>query len=168
MTRRFILILVACLTSPLMGQSPDACGLLSRLEVEDAAGIRVREGAPRLRSGNLTSCWFAGEDPGQVAILVRRLPSADWVSEQVARMRRGAEFGTYREMAGIGDRAFLYTTQKGGGVMCVFGREYYLQVSLYRSGEDSSTPAVLEKLARSALARLKPVLLPPHHDLDRL
>src|SRR3954453_13408317 len=98
----------------------DVCTLLSTREVADAVGVPVREGVSRLRSGNLRSCWFGGERPGEVAILVRRLPTADWASEEVGRMSRGVQAGTYREVAGIGDHAFMYSLHKAGGVLCVF------------------------------------------------
>jgi hypothetical protein len=138
---------------PLAGPS-DVCTLLTTREVGDAAGVPVREGVSRLSNGNLRSCWFGGERPGVVAILVRRLPTADWASEEVGRMSRGVQVGTYRRVAGIGDHAFLYSLHNAGGVLCVFGNDYYLQISLYRRGEDSRIPDALETLAKSALARL--------------
>jgi hypothetical protein len=128
---------------------------LSRLEVEEAAGIPVRQGVSRLTNGNLTSCWFAGERPGQVAILVRRFPTPAWTSEQLERMNRAVPFGTYREVAGIGDRAFLYNIQKTGGVLCVFAADYYLQVSLFRRNEEPRIAGLLQKLAASALTQLR-------------
>ena len=157
---RFSVIFLALLTyaaaqtsSNPLAEPSDVCTLLSRREAGEAAGIPVSEGVSRL-SGNFRSCWFGLERSGQVAILLRRIPTANWASEEVGRMSRGVQFGTYREVAGIGDHAFLYSLHKAGGVLCVFGADYYLQVSLYRNREDSRIPAALETLARSALARL--------------
>ena len=163
MTSRLIVTFLMCSSCAVVGQTsptapaepPDACALLSRLDVQDAAGIPVGAGVSRLRTATLTSCSFAGERGGRLAVLVRTAPTGDWVSEQAGRMKRGIRFGTYREVPGIGDRSFLYDMRGAGGVLCVFGAGYYLQVSLFRLGEESRISAALEKLARSALARLR-------------
>jgi hypothetical protein len=71
-------------------------------------------------------------------------------------MSDGSLLGTYREVPQIGDRSFLYHMHGKGGVLCVYGADYYLQISLFRLGEDSRTAAVLRKLAGIAMARLRP------------
>jgi uncharacterized membrane protein len=133
----------------------NACALLSGLDVEKAVGVPVKDGLPRLRIGSLTSCRFATERGGEVGILVRSLPGADWLSAQEGRMNRGVRIGSYREVTGIGDRSFLYDMRSAGAVLCIFGAEYYLQISLLRTAENSRTPAVLRKLATTALQRLR-------------
>src|SRR3954452_2981190 len=85
-----------------------ACALLSRLDVVEAVGVPVGDGLPRWGSGSLTSCWFATGRDGEVGILLRRLPDADWLSAQAGRMNQGVRIGSYREVAGIGDRSYLY------------------------------------------------------------
>ena len=147
-----IAFLAAAISS---GQASTPCALLLRSDVAEAVGIPVTEGVTRIADRDVTSCSFAGERGGRVAILVRRVPARDWVSEQVARMTRGVQLGTYRELPGIEDRSFLYNLRSAGAVLCVFGPDYYLQISLLRMGEDSRLPAILEKLARSALKRLR-------------
>jgi hypothetical protein len=161
---RIIIVLVVCVTcavgahrsSPASGEAPDPCTLLSRIDVAEAAGASVTQGVTRVRNGNVANCMFAGAHGGQLAILVRRTPSAEWVSEQAGRMSDGSQFGTYREVPQIGDRSFLYHMHGKGGVLCVYGADYYLQISLFRLGEDSQTAAVLRKLAGIAMARLRP------------
>ena len=143
-------------SSPASGETPDPCALLSRLDVAEAVAAPVKEGVSRLLNGTVSNCMFAGAHGGQVAILVRRTPTADWVSEQAARLSDGSQFGTYREVPQIGDRSFLYRMHGKGGVLCVYGPDYYLQISLYRLGEDDRTATVLRKLAAMALARLRP------------
>jgi hypothetical protein len=143
-------------SSPASGEAPDPCTLLSRLDVAETVGAPVKEGVPRLLNKTVTNCMFAGAGSGQVAILVRRTPSAEWVSEQAARMSDGSLLGTYREVPQTGDRSFLYHMHGKGGVLCVYGVDYYLQISLYRLGEDSRTAEVLRKLAGMAMARLRP------------
>jgi hypothetical protein len=157
----FVLICVACAAgaqkgSPASGEAPDPCTLLSRLDVAETAGAPVKEGVSRLRNGTVANCVFAGAHGGQLAILVRRAPSAEWVSEQAGRMSDGSQYGTYREVPQIGDRSFLYHMHGKGGVLCVYGADYYLQISLFRLGEDSQTAAALRKLAGIAMARLRP------------
>ena len=164
MTSRTILFISMCVTcavgaqksTPGSGEAPDPCTLLSRLDVAEAVGTPVKEGVSRLLNKTVANCMFAGARGGQVAILVRRTPSADWVSEQAGRMSDGSQFGTYREVPQIGDRSFLYHMHGKGGVLCVYGADYYLQMSLFRLGEDSRTAAVLRKLAGIAMARLRP------------
>jgi hypothetical protein len=139
---------------PPLPEVPIACALLSSLDVQEAVGIPVGEGVSRLRTGTLTSCSFAAERGGQVAILVRRAPSAEWVSEQIGRMNRGVQFGTWRELRGIGSRSFLYDMHRSGAVLCIFGAGYYLQISVLRVGDTFRVPAVLEKVAAKAVVRL--------------
>jgi hypothetical protein len=133
----------------------NACDLLSRLDVGEAMGVPVRDGLPRWGSGSLTSCWFAAGPDGEVGILLRRLPDADWLSAQAGRMDLGVGIGSYREVAGIGDRSYLYELRSAGAVLCIFGAGYYLQISLFRAAENSRTPPVLRKLATIALRRLQ-------------
>jgi hypothetical protein len=163
-TSRIIIVISMCVTcavgaqksSPASGEAPDPCTLLSRLDVTEAVAAHVKDGVSRLRNGNVANCMFAGAHSGQMAILVRRTPSAEWVSEQAGRMSEGSLLGTYREVPQIGDRSFLYHMQGKGGVLCVYGADYYVQISLFRLGEDSRTAAVLRKLAGIAMARLRP------------
>jgi len=134
--------------------TPDACALLSRWKVREVVGSPVGEGESRLISTNFTRCLFHERSGGNTAILVRRFPSGNWESEQMSRLRRSVELGTYREVAGIGDRAFLGEMRQGA-VLCVFEGERYLQVSVFRIGGTGGSGPVLEKLARYALARLR-------------
>ncbi|MGB9457368.1 MAG: hypothetical protein WCB12_15070 [Bryobacteraceae bacterium] len=139
--------------TPALAGARTACGLLSRRTVEEASGVRVAEGVPQLSFGSVTSCSFEEEHGGRVMILARSAPASDWANEQVARMIRGVTLGTYREVSGIGERAFVYTIRGSGAVLCIFGTQYYLQISLFRMGEEPQIMAVLAKLAASALAR---------------
>jgi hypothetical protein len=141
------------------GQGPTACALLSKPDVEQSLGIPVAEGLTRIAGRDITSCSFAGERGVQVAILVRRAPASDWVSEQVARMTRAVQLGTYREVPGTGQRSFMYYLPGSVAVLCVFGPGYYLQVSLFHMAEDSRLPAVLEKLARQAIRHDHPTVV---------
>jgi hypothetical protein len=143
-------------STPASGEAPDPCILLSRRDVIEAAGAPVKEGVSRLRNGTVANCMFAGAHGGQFAILVRRIPPADSVPEQAGWTRGGSPFGTDGEVPQIGDRSFLYHMHGKGGVLCVYGADYYLQMSLYRLGEDSQTAAVLRKLGGIAMARLRP------------
>lgn len=128
--------------------APPACSVVSRGDVAELAGIPVGEGKAVSLERGVTSCSFAGEHGGQVTVLVRRFPPGGWRHEQEARMRRGA----YREVQGIGDRSFLYTLRERA-VLCVFGEEYYLQISVPRIG-GAPVERTLEMLAAAALGQL--------------
>jgi hypothetical protein len=136
-----------------LAEAPSVCAVLSRLAVEEASGTPVAEGVTPLSTRSVTSCQFNGERGGRVVILVRRLPANDWVAEQVSRMNRGVQLGTYRQVPGIGERSFLYSIRGKGAVLCIFGAGFYLQISVFRMGEDSHMTAILEKLAISTLAQ---------------
>jgi hypothetical protein len=149
-TRRIIVVVFMCVTcavgahksSTASGEAPDPCTLVSRFDVAEAAGASVREGVSRLRNGAL-NCMFAGARGGQLAVLVRRIPPADSVPDQGSAPQAG-------------DRSFLHHMQGKGGVLSVYAADYYLQISLFRLGEDSQTKAALRKLAGIAMARLRP------------
>jgi hypothetical protein len=138
-----------------VAEVPAACALLSRQTVEQTAGFPVAEGLPAVNSGSVTSCLFPGEHGGRVMILVRRAPAADWVAEQVARMNRGVRLQSYRAVSEIGGRSFLYPVRGSGAVLCVFGAGYYLQLSLFRAGEDPEIGTLLTGLASRAVARMR-------------
>jgi hypothetical protein len=56
-----------------------------------------------------------------------------------------------------------------GKFCCVYGADYYLQISLFRLGQDSQTAVALRKLAGIAMARLRPqapaITAPPNERL---
>ena len=156
-------MLTVSIASSQVGPSTSACALLSRVDVESATGTSVNEGVPQLKTDSLTSCSFSAERGGQVTLLVRRIPTANWASEQIERMARGVRLGIWREVHGIADWSFLYDIPHKGGVLCVFGGGTYLQVSMMRIGEPSKAPAALERLARYALN--SELLAAQHHGL---
>jgi hypothetical protein len=178
MKRLLVVSVLTCLAGGLRGQAisrpaavgRDACSLLSRLEAQDESGMALGEGIPRLKRAEVASCEFAGKRGGQVAVLVRPFPGADWVSAEMERMSRVRKLGTYRQVAGIGTRAFSYELHGSGaqnsgaqssvGVLCVFGSNFYLQISLSPLGEISEGPSVLKALARKAIERLQLTPLP--------
>jgi hypothetical protein len=138
-----------------LAEAPSACAVLSRLAVEEASGSPFAEGVTRLSTRMVASCQFNGERGGRVVILVRWAPADDWVAEQVSRMNWGVQLGTYRRVPRIGERSFLYAIRGEGAVLCIFGADFYLQISVFRMGEDSHMAAILEKLAISTLAELR-------------
>ena len=133
---------------------PGACVLLSRADVSEAVANPVREGIPQMVGRDVMSCSFVEERGARVALLLRRIPTGSWAYEQIARMNRGVELGSYREVRGIGDRSFLYGPQSGAGVLCIFQSGYYLQISFLGRAGDTRARAALESLAARALARL--------------
>ena len=119
--------------------------------------VAVNEGAILFRNGSTPGCSFARTGGGRIIVFIRRLPSGEWAAEQVDRMRRGVSLGSYREVGAVGERGFLLDRKAAGFVMCVFRNPYYLQISALGVGDGMQEPAVLEKLARTALRRLASV-----------
>ena len=132
---------------------PNPCSLLSSAEIGAATGVAVTEGTIAIHNGSTTSCSFARRGGGRIAVFIRR-PGAAWAADQVDRMRRGVGLGSYREVGAVGERAFLLDRNAAGAVLCVFQHPYYLQLSIVGAGDPPQRPAILEKLARTALRRL--------------
>ena len=139
---------------PILPAVPNACALLSRSEVGKAVGTTVGEGESRIIAATFTRCLFSEANGGNAAVLVRHIPSNTWESEQRGRFQRGVQLATYYKIEGIGDQAYFAKVGQGS-VLCVFTGEYYVQISLFRMREASGVPGPLERLAQSALARLK-------------
>ena len=134
---------------------PTACALLSRIEVESAGGTPVAEGELRFETADVSRCQFNAQGGGKVAILVRRVPSATWISEQIERMDRGVRLGTYRAVSSAADRSFLLNLRPESSVLCVFAGNYYLQVSLLGIGGPSRAGTITQQLAGIALLHLR-------------
>lgn len=137
--------------------TPNPCSLLSSAEIGVAAGEAVNEGVILFRNGSTASCSFARTSGGRIAVFIRRSPSGEWAAKQVERMRRGVSFGSYREVQGIGERAFLLDRKGAAAVLCVFESPYYLQIAVLGAGDWPREPKVVENLARTALRRLASV-----------
>ncbi len=145
----------AAIPAPTPAEHPDVCSLLSAAEVEKATGAPMAEGVTRLRMSDATACSFSGPMGLRVVILVRWTPAGDWVSQEIARMDRSVGLGTYHRISGVGERAFLYSLSGSARSLCIFDSGFYLQVSLYRAGEDPEMATNLGRLAASALSRLR-------------
>ncbi len=126
-----------------------ACGLLSQLEMRQSG---LLTGEPRgSNPGGASRCMFAVPNGGGVEVLLRANPDPAWISGQIARMERGVRMGTYHDEPGIGARSFLRAGTDGQHYVCVFGVDYYLQISLHRVEKRVSGSAVLTELARAAV-----------------
>ncbi len=130
-----------------------ACSVVSRPEVEDVLGAHVGDGRPQVATDALTVCSYAAESGGNISLLLRRHAGRDWSAEQARRMSQSAKF---RAVAGLGQQAFVFDLGRPGLALCVFYRDYYLQVSTFGAGEGIRLYPVAERLARIALQRLEP------------
>jgi len=145
--RAILLLTAAMAIAPgAASATPIGCSLISPSEIETATGIPVAPGIARIRSATLVSCSFAAERGGEIQVLVRRAPTRQWISGQIARMQQGA----YREVPGIGERSFLYTLPDVA-VVCVFRSDSYLQISVSGLRERAPSRAAL------ALAKADPL-----------
>ena len=135
-------------------QAWNACALLSNLEIKAILDVPVGAGVVRLDGGSVTGCRFAGKNGAAVTVLVRRCTRRGWAEEQAARMKRGAGEGNYREVPGVGERAFLLDLHQAGAALCVFDGGRYVQISAVRMGDSSRVSPGIEKLARKVLERM--------------
>ena len=81
------------------------------------------------------------------------MPPAGWADAQIARMERGGRLGSYRKAPGTGERSYVYKSGNSNAVLCVFGSDSYLQISVAGMGAANTT--ALGKVARTALQRQK-------------
>jgi hypothetical protein len=149
-----VLLLVIAATAHASQPGDSPCSLISSTEIGAVTGVAVREGAMLFHGAPTSSCWFAGLEGGRIALFVRRLESGTWTAGQVDRMRRGVNFGSYREIEGVGERAFLLDRKGAATVLCVFDDRYYIQVAFIGIGYGTQRPEALEAVARTALRRL--------------
>ena len=144
---RIITALLLCGAGIASASLPDVCTLVPKTYLERAAGVALGNVSLHVRNDGAASCEFQGHGRARIAILLRQT-KPQWVTEQVARMERGVNWGSYRETRGIGDRAFVLE-MKTSAVLCIFQDDYYLQIT----GEPAHRQQ-LEELGRMALCRL--------------
>jgi len=103
--------------------------------------------------GTVTSCSFPIKDGGSITVLFRRNADRAWIAEQEQRMKMGAQYGSFRPVDGLGERAFVLDMHAAGAALCVFRADYYLQVSVFKAGDAATVLPRVEKLVKAALAR---------------
>lgn len=134
----------------------DACSVLSKHEVQRALGVRVNDGQPRVKNGNVTGCWFPARH-GEVLLLVRRNAPQVWVDDQVQRMNGPGKSSRFRTVAGLGKRAYRLDIGKSGTVLCVFGGQHYVQVAVLRAVDAEAALQAATQMVRTVLPRLVPL-----------
>ena len=70
-------------------------------------------------------------------------------------MKTGARYGSFHPVAGLEQQAFELDLRDAGAALCVFGADYYLQVSVFNAGAAATVFPGAEKLAKAALTRLE-------------
>ncbi len=121
------------------------CDVVVREDVRAAFGISVGEGRPRVEDGKVSVCMFAAPGGGTISVLMRRNTRPEWIQQQSGRMSRSA--ATYRPVEKLGDQAFALHLRGTGTALCIFYRNYYIQVSAFGLPSDRA-------LARTILSRL--------------
>jgi hypothetical protein len=136
--------------------APDACGLLDRQAAETAFGAAVPAGRSGVATEAITTCSFP-IGAGKISILIRRSVGQTWIAEQEERMSRGTRF---HPVAGLGKQAFTFDLADAGVALCVFGPDYFLQVSVFHAGPALTVLPATEKLARAAISRVEGTAVP--------
>jgi hypothetical protein len=131
--------------------APCACELLSQTDIERAIATVVNTAERRLAVESASDCRFTLRGGGMISVLVRRPARPGWSTEQVARMTSSPQ--RFHEIAGIGDRAFVFDMTEKGSALCVFRGDYYVQVSAFGIANPATFPPALAALARKPLTR---------------
>ena len=132
----------------------DACHLLDRETIEKVFGAWVSEGKPGVAGRTVTTCSFRIKSGGSTSILFRRDAGELWIAEQEQRMNMAIRYGTFHPVAGLGRKAYMLDLGRAGVALCVFGADYYLQVSVSHAGAAGTVFPLAEKLAKAVLIRL--------------
>ena len=129
-----------------------ACDALSKAEVGDVLGTPVSDGRALVSKDDVTVCSFASQGDSRMLVLLRRSAGRDWTESQAQRMKNAWSF---RPAPGLGDQAFMFGTRESGAVLCVFYRDFYLQISVFRAGNLAHAYELTERLCRRVLKRLE-------------
>jgi hypothetical protein len=145
--------LIAVLPLVKAGQrsAPGACGLVSPTDIKEAIAAVVKSAERRLAIESASDCRFTLQGGGMITVLVRRPARSGWSAEQIARMLSYPQ--RFYEIAGIGDRAFVFDMMEKGMALCVFRGDYYIQVSAFGVAKSSTLPPALAALAAKLLTR---------------
>jgi hypothetical protein len=154
----------ACLVSPALasaqapGKGADACTIVSKVEIEQALGLKLKDGVkdPKMQNaGVLSSCDYGAGANGQVGVLLRR-NSVKYVpgTEKAEFEKQGMKL-TY--IKGLGTTAaFMDMFGMGTGLIVFRGDYDYLQVSAMMTDVNAKVLTErLEKLGRLVLERWK-------------
>jgi hypothetical protein len=141
-----------------------SCPIVSKAEIQQALGVAIAEGRQLINTDPATVCAFPIGNGGRIFVLLRRNLIRDWTLEQSARMNRHG----YVRIAGLGEQSFLLDMRSAGVALCVFFRDYYLQISIFNAGDAGAVRRAAESLARRAVARLAAGAPPAAGRLARL
>lgn len=128
----------------------DACGLLTKEEVEAALGASVGDPVPDPSPPPFYGCSYEAPSPGfeQVSYYV-----IIWDDEEaaLASFQQDIDINDYPEVSGIGDRA--YDARPAFG-LTVFKGKYELSLDIFSDIEDEAEWAAIKDLAAKAVDRL--------------
>lgn len=128
------------------------CSLVTRAEVQEAAGIQVSEGAPN--SINKSVCEFKAATPGSiVSILLANKAPADSAERTVAELNK-------RKLAaavvpGIGDSAYASSPGYGMQQLGAYkGSKHIVVTVLLMGAPEAKSKAAATAVIKKALARM--------------
>ncbi len=128
------------------------CALLTKAEVQEAAGVAVSDGAAH--PVNKSICNFKIGDTGSaVTVLLTNKGPGDSAEKTVAELKKGKMSGAV--VAGIGDSA--YTSSPGYGMqqLGAYKGSRHVVVTVFIMGTpEAKAKAIAEKVMRKALTRL--------------
>jgi len=128
------------------------CSLVTKAEVQEAAGIAVGDGA--LNPVNKSSCHFKSASPGSdIAVLLTAKGPADSAEKTVAEL--GKRKIAAAVVAGLGDGAYSESPGYGLQQLGVYKGARHVVVSVLVMGApEAKAKAAALALAKKALARM--------------
>jgi hypothetical protein len=136
--------------APKAGLSP--CALLTKAEVQEAAGTPVSEGA--LNTTNKSICDFkAGDTGSSISIMLTSKAAADSAEKVVAELKKG-KIGA-EVISGFGDGAYASSPGYGMQQLGVYkGSNHVIVTVLLLGAPEAKSKTVAQAVMRKALARV--------------
>ncbi len=140
------------------GKGVDACTVVSKAEIEQAMGLKLKDGKkePRMQNpGVLSSCDYDEESGGQVSVLLRRNAAKFVKGTEKAEFEKQGMKLTYT--TALGDTAAFIDMMGMGTGLAVFRGDYdYIQLSAMMTSADKKTlPDRLVGLGKLVMDRWK-------------
>jgi hypothetical protein len=150
--RIFLSFLISfCVISSALAQKSGPCGLLTKAEIQEAAGIAVSDGT--VNANNKLVCDYKSDTGAVVGILLTDKGPADSADKVVAELNKRK---MKAEVApGIGDGAYYSAPGYGMQQYGAFKGSKHVVVTVMMFGApEAKARSAAEKLARKAVAKL--------------
>ncbi len=151
-TLPFLLLLAAaCIGTQAVKAAAGPCELLTRAEIQEAAGVAVSDGV--VNANNKSVCDFKAGSTGTIGILLTAKgpgDSAEKVVAELAKRKIAAQV-----VSGIGDGAYASAPGYGMQQVGAFkGSKHVVVTVLLFGAPEAKSKAAADKIARKAAGKL--------------